>query len=491
MPARMRRRNLIAMARARRPHEPSSYQKQPEIPPRLRRRLDVIRAVIGERTTISQAAEELSIARVNMQTLVHCVEAAMVSALQPKSTGPTPKPVVEKQLEAQVVQLTKENERLKNQLQAADEMMAAAGEIIRALRGLAPSHSRSSSTHSKRPSKPTATDEDPERATLRSILSRVLERLRTTRDVGARTARALGIDPKTLRRWLTRLCAGQPIVKRRGGTMKAGPPAAETRVRDLVETLHGLSGAASLARSVDGVSRRRAGQIKCEVLTAMERDRKAQCAQVEITRPGVVRGFDAMYLPDGFALTAADGCVPYRTSSRHVPAYNAEHVAEVLDDDFATHGPPLVLRDDRARCHVAEPVVSVLRKHNVLLLQGPPYHAQYYGQHERQNEEHRRWCEWHDGVNHIDQTVLDQMKTALNDHWLRPTLGWRSATQCWQARCTLDDDRDELRHEVEQRAARLRAHNISNDLAMRLAIEQALTAKGYLRVTPGRKTLCE
>src|SRR5512146_2835657 len=182
----MRRRTVLAMARARRPNEPTSYQKQPEVPPEIRRRLDLIRAVIGERTTISEAAQELSIARVNMQTLVHRAEAAIVSALQPKSTGPTPKPATEKQLEAQVKQLTKENERLKEQLQAADEMMAAAGEIIRSLRGLAPSSSRASSSRSKRPPKPSSTDEDPERARLSSILARALNRLRTTRDVGGR-----------------------------------------------------------------------------------------------------------------------------------------------------------------------------------------------------------------------------------------------------------------------------------------------------------------
>src|SRR5690349_24208363 len=44
-------------------------------------------------------------------------------------------------------------------------------------------------------------------------------------------------------------------------------------------------------------------------------------------------------------------------------------------------------------CHTAEPVLSVLRAHRVLLLQGPAYHARYYGQLERQNLDHRRWCE--------------------------------------------------------------------------------------------------
>lgn len=368
------------MARQRRPDEPSSYQPQPEIPPELKQRFDVIRAVIGDRMTITRAAEELGIARVNMQTLVHRVEAAMVAALQPKTTGPLPKPSVQAELEAKVKQLTKENEKLSTQLQAADEMMMAAGEIIRSLRGLPPESSRTSSPRSKRPPKQTA-DEDPERATKKPVLSRVLMRLRTTRD--GRQARMLGLDGKTLRRWLARLIAGEPLRGRRGGRRQPGPPQSETRVRELVESLRGLSGAASLARSVDGVSRRRAAEIKAEVLTSSERKRKRQCTRVVVTRPGVIRGFDAMHVSDGLALIATDSAVPFRTTSRHVPLYDAHHVADVLAEDFETHGAPLVLRYDRARCHTAEPVLSVLRKHSVLTLQGPAYLARYYASEPR------------------------------------------------------------------------------------------------------------
>jgi hypothetical protein len=261
------------MARPRRPNEPSSYQPQPPIPPELKQRFDLIRAVIGERLTISEAARELSIARVNMQTLVHRAEAAIMSSLQPRSTGPAPKPPSEKQLEARVAQLEKDKTRLQKQLQAADDMMMAAGEIIRSLRGLAPTSSRTSSSRSKRPPK-SSSDEDPEPATLASILRRALDRLRTKGDAGRRAA-VLGIDIKTLRRWLARLAAGEPMVKRRGGSMRAGPPASEERVRGLVVELHGMPGAESLARSVSGVSRRRAAQIKSEVLTELERARKA------------------------------------------------------------------------------------------------------------------------------------------------------------------------------------------------------------------------
>ena len=467
-----------SMARPRGPKEPSSYQTQPEVPVALRRRFDVIRAVMGERTTISEAARELSIARVNMQTLVHRAETAILETLQPRPTGPTPKSESEKALAAQVSRLEKENAKLQRQLQAADDMMAAAGEIIRSLRGLAPATSRPSSPRSKRSPK-TSSDEEPERATTEPILRRALDRLLTRSRDHARLARVLGIDTKTLRRWIERLAAGQPLVRRRGGVRRAGPADAEQRLRELVQELHGLVGAESLARSVHGVSRRRAAHLKREVLTGMERDRRAACFRVHVTRPGVVRGFDAMYLPTGFALIAADACVPFRTTVKHVPAYDAEQVAAVLAADFRHHGAPLVLRQDRARCHTAPVVASVLREHGVLLLQGPPYYPAYYGQHERQNAEHRAWC----ASTRPDQRELDRMKTAVNEHWLRPTLGWRSAASCWETRPTLDDDRDELYAEVQERAERLRAHNVPHALAMRLAIEQALTQRGHLRIT--------
>ena len=474
----MRRPTVSVMARPRRPQEPSTYQPQPEIPTELRQRFDVIRAVLGERLTISDAAKELSIARVNMQSMVHRAEAAILSSLQPRSSGPAAKPAAQRDLEAEVERLRKQNQKLTHQLQAADDMMAAAGEIIRSLRGMPPSRT---SRRSKRARNPAATEtDDPEPpATTQAILRRALEALRTSASLGGMIARMLGISIKTLKRWLERRLAGKSLVQRRGGVRKPGPPDAEQRVRTLVQDLHGLPGADSLSRSVAGVSRRRAAELKREVLTDTERQRRRECRRVEFTRPGVVRGFDAMYLKWHFVLTAADACVPFRTTMRRVPEYTADHVAGVLDDDFRDHGAPLVIRLDRARCHTAEPVLSVLRTHRVLVLHGPPRYPQYYGQHERQNVEHRAWL---DGLDASDAD-LDKMKTTFNDCWRRPTLDWKTAAECWNARPPIHDDRDELQHEVHERVARLCADNVPNDLAMRLAIEQALIKRGYLRVT--------
>ena len=272
--------------------------------------------------------------------------------------------------------------------------------------------------------------------------------------------------------------------------MRRGDAGSEQRVRDIVVELHGLPGAQSLARSVDSVSRRRAAQIKHEVLTELERARKNECTRVEVIEPGVVRGFDAMHLVPGFALNAADACVPYRTSCSYAVCYDAEHVAAVLDNDFRTHGAPLVLRDDCARCHTAPAVMSVLNAHGVALLQGPAYYAQYYGQHERQNREHRDWLAWSQRTSDDMQTELDRMKRAVNERWLRPTLGWRSAAEIWTTRRSFDDERGSFLDDVNTRAAGLRDRDIEHRLAMRLAIEQALTQRGYLKITPGRKALC-
>ena len=136
------------MARPRGPNEPSTYQAQPEVPAEISRRFELIRAVLGQRMSIAEAATELGIARNNMQSLVHRVEAAIVTALSPRPTGKAPKPPQEKELEARAKKLEAENAKLKHQLQAMDEMLGAAGEIIRALRGMPPTSSSRASSRS-------------------------------------------------------------------------------------------------------------------------------------------------------------------------------------------------------------------------------------------------------------------------------------------------------------------------------------------------------
>lgn len=476
------------MARARKPEEPTSYEGRTQTPTEIAPRVEAVKAVLGDRLSTSEAARQLGISRPNMQTLVHRAEAAVIAALTPRSTGPTPRPTRERELETELTRLRKQNAKLEQQLAAMDDMLGAAGEIIRSLRGLPPRKSPRSSKSSPQPQATSADDEDPEPPASMTLLARVVARMATMSDLGARAARALGVGTTTLRRWLGRFALGEPLLRRRGGRATPVMPAAEHAVRGLVRSLGGLPGAASLAHSVAGVSRRSAARLKQDELAVIERERQAAAASVSVLAPGIVRGFDQLYLADGLALIAADASVPYRTSAVHVPSYDAANVAAALEADFRAHGPPLVLRLDRARCHDAPAVASVLHANRVLPLHGPAHHPQYYGQHERQNREHRAWLAHHPTAGPADLTA---MRMALNGLWRRPTLDWRTAEELWLARRPLDDDRNQLHDEVHERAGRLRADGVAADMAMRLAIEQALIKRGYLAITRGRRVLCE
>src|SRR5262245_35970054 len=278
------------MARRRRENESTSYQARPTVPPDHQRRFDLIRAVIGERLSISEAAKELGIARVNMQTIVHRAETAIAETLQPRSTGPTPKPAEVKELAAQVKLLAKRNMKLEEQRQAQDGVLGAAAEISRSLLGLPRRKSTTSSPRSPpSPKVPSSDDEDPEPAM--TALTRVVSRLTTKRKNSRRAARAIGVDPTTLRRWATRLAAGEPMQRPRGGKMSEVSLQAEHALREQVRALGGMVGAESLMHTVGGVSRRRAALIKASVVTELERERIAACKHVRVTRPGVVRGF--------------------------------------------------------------------------------------------------------------------------------------------------------------------------------------------------------
>jgi transposase InsO family protein len=226
------------------------------------------------------------------------------------------------------------------------------------------------------------------------------------------------------------------------------------------------------------------------LLTAMERERKASVVRVTITQPGVLRGLDAMHVSclEGpcFALIAADGAVPYRTSVTVGTCYDSALVAHALRIDLDSHGAPLVLRLDRASVHATALVHEVLEAYGVVVLHGPPRYPCFYGQLERQNREHRAWSA---ALPPISYTLLEpclrEMLESVNTLWPRCTLRWKTAAQVWNARPPLTIDREAFREEVQERETRIARAMINRgspaDLAERLAIEQTLASKGYLR----------
>src|SRR5688500_1633884 len=98
-----------SMTRPRAKHEPSTYQPRPSVPPAIADRVLVVKAILGDRMTITSGAAQLGIARVNMQSLAHRAELSIIEAMTPKSSGPPPKSARERELEQEVKRLEKEN----------------------------------------------------------------------------------------------------------------------------------------------------------------------------------------------------------------------------------------------------------------------------------------------------------------------------------------------------------------------------------------------
>lgn len=448
----------------------STYTPSPDIPQELAPRLALILEVLSGAKTLSEAAREANLSRNHFQSLLNRSLGSMIEALNPKEPGRKPKPQVLSELEQRLKKLERENSRLKKRVEATDELIMVAGELLHGQRR--PGQRTRRARKSGEPD-----DAEPEPRT--HILDRVA-RMRTLGQTLARSARLAGVDPSTLRRWRCVRC-----VRARS----AVPALLATRAQHLVRNLNGLIGAAALSHAVDGMSRREAARIKCRTLTLIERERQQSLTRVSVAAAGLIRGFDAMHLSiEGskcYALVCADAAIPYRTSITLAKRYDAALVVRTLERDIERHGAPLILRADRARAHDSPLVKKILKEHQVLMLHGPPRYPCFYGQLERQNREHRAWlAALVDPLGEPMQALLDRMIDCLNTLWPRRSLGWKTALQAWNARSDINIDRHAFKKEVKDRARHLERHADLRakpaDLIERLAIEQTLENLGYL-----------
>lgn len=465
-----------------RTHKPS-YTPAPQVPAELMPRLAAIVEVLAGLKTVSEAARSLELSRNHFQTILHRGVLGLVRAITPQTGGrPGTAPQLAR-LQAQLERLQRENTRLHKRVDSTDRLLEVASGLL---------HGRIRPTaRQRRPRKSPAQsgdrheDCDPE-----ARRQHVLEAVDEMRGLGltaAASAHIAGWDASTLRRWRAR---GAHSSTRQCRARRCLSPRAAARAEALVRRLHGLIGAEALRHCVAGLSRRAAACVKAQTLIAIERERKAALVRVTITQPGVLRGLDAMHVRclEGpcFALIAADGAVPYRTSVSVGPHYDTTLVAHALRSDLESQGAPLVLRLDRASVHATALVREVLEAYAVVVLHGPPRYPCFYGQLERQNREHRSWLAALPPMSYrLLEPCLREMLESINTLWPRCTLGWKTAAELWSARPPLIIDRNAFREEVYERANHigraLTNRGLPADLAERLAIEQTLTNRGYLR----------
>ena len=419
---------------------------------------------------MSEAAREANLSRNHFQSLLNRSLGSMVQALRPQEPGRKPKPEALSALEQRLKKLERENSRLKKRVEATDELIMVAGELL---------HGQRQPGQRARRTRKSGEPDDAEPEPRQYILERV-DRMHGLGQTLARATRLAGVDPSTVRRWRCQRCIR---------AQRTVPASLATRAEHLVRDLNGLIGAGALSHAVKGLSRRQAARIKCATLTLIEQERQKALTKVSVAAAGLIRGLDAMHLTNNdtkcYALVCADAAIPYRTSITLGAHYDAALVAHTLERDIADHGAPLILRADRARAHDSPPVKQILEEHRVLMMHGPPRYPCFYGQLERQNREHRAWlAALIDPLGEPMQRLLERMIYCLNTWWPRRSLGWKTATEAWKERSGISIDRQSFNEEVHNRARHLERQIDLRakpaDLIQRLAIEQTLQNLGYL-----------
>jgi transposase-like protein len=466
----------------------SGYHRAPE-PNRMHEdRVLMVLAAASGKLTVAEAARRAGLSQKQLRSLMNRGLSAMVEAVQPHAAGRPAKPKEILRLEAENAELKKENRRLLEQAQTAERVLEAATAMVKVR-----SRPRQPKGPKKDPGGTTSSaPEEPDGVRARLDGAVTMHELGATAELCAAVA---GVSPATLRRWRSRARSGLPLRRRRVGERRS-PPTAELAagMTTLVRSLRGLIGADALRYRFPGVSRRQALGLKQATLTAMERERVAASDHVFVTVPGVVRGFDQMVVETTrgtqYLLVAADAKVPFRTSVERVDVYTGDAVAQVLECDFTEHGPPLVLRRDRARQHSTDAVREVLERFGVLELAGPAHYPRFYGQLERQNREHRAWLGRTGALtpDELDAECAD-MKLRFNFDWPRRKLGFLTAAEAWFSRPKLALDRSAFRAEVAELCARLLRDGLPQELAERFAIQAALARNGLLQVQKGQRVL--
>jgi transposase-like protein len=458
-----------------------SYTPAPTVPDEVIQRLQAVMEVLAGVKSVSEAARSLNLSRNHFQTLLNRGVSDLIEAISPHPAGRPPKPEKVADLEVEVAKLRRENAQLQQRVGSTDRLLEVASGLL---------HGRIRARSPKKKTTENPGEEDPEP-------ERVLAGVEEMRQLGLSAplaAAVAGWHPATLRRWRARERNGLPLLQRTARRLVQVAPEMAARAGSIVRALNGLVGAESLRHCVAGISRRQAARVKAQTLTAMERERKSALTRVTVAAPGILRGMDGVHFhsADGplWALFCADGATPFRTSVKTGVHYDAALVADALSADIEKNGAPIVYRFDRAAAHDAPAARAVLEANDVLVLHGPPRYPRFYGQHERQNREHRAWAGKLASLRHADIIpCLLEMLTSVNELWRRRTLGWKTASELWNERPKLMVDRRALREEVKDRASRI-ARELERrggpaDLAERLAIEQTLELKGYLRKEVG------
>jgi hypothetical protein len=156
-----------------------------------------------------------------------------------------------------------------------------------------------------------------------------------------------------------------------------------------------------------------------------------------------------------------------------------------LEEAFAAHGAPLVLKHDGGSIFHGERIRSLLASHQVTDLTGPSYYPPYNGKNERSMcdiKSYERAMRRH-GVRGSLRDRLDAAIDDLNDHRPRPVLKGQTARETYREGQMALPDRSEFIAKVNRMEKTLRdaaRSRSEKENARRRAVEQGLLCYGLI-----------
>lgn len=320
----------------------------------------------------------------------------------------------------------------------------------------------------------------------------------------AETAQALGLSPRTVRRWDHGWQTDRLAPRRRGRPPRIASGERRAEVTGFLKA-HGPSiSIAVFQAQYPDLARAELTALRADFRAEWQREHPREQCRLEWLDPGSVWAMDFSHSPH-----RVDGVFPAILNVRDLASHqqllwlaveheNAATVVDALVDLFAVHGAPLVMKCDNGPAFRAHVTKRFLLNQEVFMLYSPPYCARYNGACERANRTLKELTE------HIaDQagrpgfrTSDDLLQARLRANRLSRPWGAHGATpeETWMARGVLSLDKREnmWQHLKSGIATVLEQHEIDPTVALshytqaeieRIAAHPVLEQLGLLHVT--------
>ena len=307
-------------------------------------------------------------------------------------------------------------------------------------------------------------------------------------------AQVMGMTLESLKRWGVRQEVQAPGPARKRGRPETVPANVRLKIRTHYLSRYRQWGPRVMAA---WVRRQGWGRYSTGTIARILEDLQDKTELQESPRRYAITAPQVMWSEDGAGfrergrkqelLILQDECARYKVNTRLVdgPA-DSEDVYAYLQEAFAKHGPPLVLKHDGGAIFHEEDVESLLVEHQVISLTSPPHYPPFNGKMERTVRDIKRYeramkpCNrWMPLKERLEDAIRD-----LNDERPRPMLGGQTAKEVFEGDRVTLADRQQFYEEVLQLEQTLLADAASRkqqQQALQKAVELVLLRHGYMK----------